>query len=400
MQDKTRQRIQSISDEVNELHPLLRKLFEKHPKVSRVEYTHGTEEMGADFVLTRMHDVLNTTEYVGVVAKRGKILQDTSSVVRQIAECSVPRRIEGGKKEVVLSEVWVICTGIITHNAQRKINKDYPGTKVHFIDVERLAAMVDELVPYYLSDVELPVGTYLSDIKARSRELDRSLDLVQIEGEPIYVDQDVVRIEVDPYRREERWEKGRTKLIDFRKQLKTRKLLFVEAGMGGGKSKLLRRLTQHYADVSTFADERMLPVYVSFKELVDDHAGDLRKLLEAKVSEDVRRAVGEDARYLFLVDAIDEKQLPPEELSEILAGMADAVEAEDRYRLVLTSRHIGSLDFDRRFLYRLDRYEINPLSMGKIVHLLGVICQRLNLHTRIIEDLQRSPCSTSSRRAR
>lgn len=120
MQDKTRQRIQSISDEVNELHPLLRKLFEKHPKVSRVEYTHGTEEMGADFVLTRMHDVLNTTEYVGVVAKRGKILQDTSSVVRQIAECSVPRRIEGGKKEVVLSEVWVICTGIITHNAQRR----------------------------------------------------------------------------------------------------------------------------------------------------------------------------------------------------------------------------------------------------------------------------------------
>lgn len=61
VQDKTKEKMQAISDEVGELHPVLQKLFEKHPKVSRVEYTHGTEEMGADFVLTRTHDVLGTT---------------------------------------------------------------------------------------------------------------------------------------------------------------------------------------------------------------------------------------------------------------------------------------------------------------------------------------------------
>lgn len=391
MQDKTKQRIQNISSEVDELHPLLRKLFDKHLKVSRVEYTHGTNEMGADFVLTRTHEVLGTTEYVGVIAKRGKIHQDTSDVERQIEECAVPRRIDGGKKEVVLSEVWVVCTGIITHGTQRKINKNHPGTKVHFIDVGRLMAMVDEFMPYYLSDVELPVGIYLSEVKARSEELDRSLDLVQIKGETIYVDQDVVRVEVDPYRQEERVGKGRQKLINVQKELKTKKLLLVEAGMGGGKSKLLRRLTQHYADIGTFADEKVLPIYVTFKELVDDHAGNLLELVEVKIPEEVRKAAGEDVLYLFLVDAIDEKDLPPDELADILTKMADVIEAEDRYRLVLTSRHIGSLDFDRRFLYRLHRYEINQLSMGKIVSLLGVICQRLNLHTRIIEDLQRSP---------
>ena len=391
MKEKTRQRIQDISSEVDELHPLLQKLFEKHPKVSRVEYTHGPEEMGADFVLTRTHDVLGTTEYIGIVAKRGKIHQNTSDVERQIEECAVLRSIEGGKKQVVISEVWVVCTGIITHGAQRKINKDHPGTKVHFIDVGHLAAMVDEFVPYFLSDVELPVGTYLSDAKARSEELDRSLDLVQIEGESIYVNQDVVRVDVDPYRQEGRRRDGhRVKPVDIRKELKSNKLLLVEAGMGGGKSKLLRRLTQHYADVGVFVDEKVLPVYATFKELVDEYGGDLRRLLEAKVPDEVQKVVG-DAMYLFLVDALDEKDLPPEELSDVLAGMMDLVDAEDGYRLVLTSRHVGSLDFDRRFLNRLERYEISQLSVGKIVHLLSVICKKLNLHTRIIEDLQRSP---------
>jgi hypothetical protein len=160
--------------------------------------------------------------------------------------------------------------------------------------------------------------------------------------------------------------------------------------MGGGKSKLLRKLTQHYADLSTFADEHTLPLYASFKELVDEHGGDLEALLTQRVPYETQKAAGDNIGYLFLIDAIDEKDMPPEELAELLAGIAEKVESEERYRLVLTSRYIGSLEFDRRFSLRLARYEITQLSMGKIVGFLNTIRQRLNLHTRIVEDLQRS----------
>jgi hypothetical protein len=51
---------------------------------SEVEYTHGPNEKGADFGLTRFDPALSTCSYVGVVAKVGKIQQDISEIERQL----------------------------------------------------------------------------------------------------------------------------------------------------------------------------------------------------------------------------------------------------------------------------------------------------------------------------
>lgn len=102
---KHKEKLASISDEVAELHPLLRSLLPKLPRVVDVEYTHGPQEMGADFVISRRDDTFGQTEYVGVIAKVGKILQDFSDVERQIKECEVPRTFFGGKKKIRLAEV-------------------------------------------------------------------------------------------------------------------------------------------------------------------------------------------------------------------------------------------------------------------------------------------------------
>jgi hypothetical protein len=69
MLEQVKERIANISNEVKELHPLLHEVFQRQPKILRVEHTHGNEEMGADFVLTHTHDVLGTPEHIGVVAK-------------------------------------------------------------------------------------------------------------------------------------------------------------------------------------------------------------------------------------------------------------------------------------------------------------------------------------------
>ncbi|MDP9484879.1 MAG: hypothetical protein M3Q49_03630 [Actinomycetota bacterium] len=391
MQEKIKQRIASITSEVDELHPLLRELFRKHPKIPHFEYTHGPEEMGADFVLTHPHELLGSIEYIGIIAKRGKIHQNFDDVERQIRECTqVPREIENGKKRVVCSQVWVVTTGNITGGAKKKIHANHPGTNVQFVDGNQLASLVAEHVPSYHAAVDLPVSSYLSDIKARSEELDRSHDIVQGEGEPIYIEQDVLHVEVDPYRAGKRKKVSKPKRVDFGRELSTNKVLLVEAGMGGGKSKMLRKLTQHHADVSTFAETKVLPVHATFKELVNDHGGDLHELLAKKVPREAREAAGRDTEYLFLVDGVDEKDMTPEDLSEALEGIVSLVEEHGRYRLVLASRYIGNPDVDRRLSHRLTRYEIAPLSTGKIVRFLNAICRRFNLQTRIIEDLQRS----------
>lgn len=392
MLEKVKQRITGIRDEVHELHPLLDELFRRHPDIPHFEYTHGQGEMGADFVLTLTHQVLGSIEYVGVVAKRGKIHQNLDDVERQIWECTnVPRKIDGGKKEVTPSQVWVVATGNITGGAKDKIHAKYPGTNVHFIGNHQLSTMVADYVPSYHVDVDLSVARYLSDTMARSEELDMSYDIVPGGGEPIYIEQDVVHVEIDPYRADRRKKNGgKPKPVVIEQEILTNKLSLLEAGMGGGKSKLLRKLNRHYADVTTFLENKVLPVSATFKELVDGYEGDLRELLAEKVPCEAREAAGQDVEYLFLIDGVDEKEMTPEEFSDMLASITEQVNQEKSYRLVLASRYVGDLDFDRRFLLNLDRYEIAPLSMGKIVRFLNIICRRFNLQTRVIEDLQRS----------
>ncbi|MGB7768232.1 MAG: hypothetical protein WBN22_05185 [Verrucomicrobiia bacterium] len=100
-------RLNAIQDEVKQLHPLLRLLLPKLARVQHVEYTHGTDEMGADFVFSRLDEIFHDLEYVGVIAKIGKIVQDYSAVERQIKECEIDRFFGNGRKKIFLSEVWV-----------------------------------------------------------------------------------------------------------------------------------------------------------------------------------------------------------------------------------------------------------------------------------------------------
>jgi hypothetical protein len=86
-----------IVDEVKDFHPLLNNLLSRLPQVLKVEYTHGPSEMGADFVVMRKDVTFDTSEYVGVIAKVGKVVQDLLDIERQIDECSVPRLVGGGK---------------------------------------------------------------------------------------------------------------------------------------------------------------------------------------------------------------------------------------------------------------------------------------------------------------
>jgi ribosome-associated protein YbcJ (S4-like RNA binding protein) len=117
------EKIKSIQSEVADLHPLLREVFTADPSIANIEYTHGQNEMGADFVLARTDPTLGDESYIGVVVKCGSIKQDHSDVKRQIEECQVERFFSGGKAKIFITEVWVVCNGSISNGAQRKIHR-------------------------------------------------------------------------------------------------------------------------------------------------------------------------------------------------------------------------------------------------------------------------------------
>ncbi|WP_157256673.1 hypothetical protein [Methyloversatilis discipulorum] len=157
------EKLKNISDEVGALHPLLRAVFSTDKTITRLEYTHGQSEMGADFILARLDPTLGDENYVGVIAKCGSIKQDHTDIRRQIEECAVERYFDGGKRKIYLNEIWIVCNGAVSHGAERKIHEDYKNRNIKFIDIDRLAALVDQNYPHFWNEIPTNLGLYLQN---------------------------------------------------------------------------------------------------------------------------------------------------------------------------------------------------------------------------------------------
>lgn len=386
-----RQRIAQLKDEVGELHPLLEHLFPRIPGITSVEYTHGNREMGADFILSRTHPNLGMEERVGVLAKIGKIHQDFSDVDRQIEECLVvPRNYGNGREKVLLDEIWVVATKVITQGAQDKINAKYKSGKVRFISGGKLAELIDNHFPQYWSAVGIEVNSYLASLRAENADADYRLSLIKAGDRRLYVEQEVLRVEERRYKRSKS-PKRKRKPINLPEDIRRHRLVLLEGGMGAGKSKLLRHLVDRYTDPEVYSNEGTLPIPVSFKELVDDFSGDLGAVVEARVKrEELREEVAAGEAYLFMIDSIDEKEMPPEELIEVLSNLSEQVMANVRYQVLLASRPLSGLEGEVPLPRTIHRYEIQPLSLSRVLEFLRNLCDSLKVQGRIIEDLKRS----------
>ena len=232
-------KIRGLTNEVEQFHPLLKELLPKLPRVSKVDYTHGTKEMGADFIVTIRDETLDTEEYIGLVVKSGDIRQDHDSLERQIKECSVPRMVEGGKKKIYLNQIWVVSSGAISANAKDKIYEEYKSKNIKFVWDERLVTLIEKHYPEYWEDMDKSVGIYLSAVSRRAQDLNSRQSILDLAQDDFYIEQDIVRMDSDSRKKFSiRTHNPPTKLgIALNKE----RFVFVEAGMGYGKSRLLRQ---------------------------------------------------------------------------------------------------------------------------------------------------------------
>ena len=380
--------VEDISDEVNVLHPLLNHLLRQISGVTTVEYTHGPNEKGADFIVSRYDDALDATNHIGVVVKVGKILQNFDDVARQVEECLLPRTIRGGLEEVRLTEVWVLNNSTISRNAQDKIKEKYKTQKISFIQGEKLTELVDKYADYFWYNVPTDVGGYLKTLSNRLTSLDSELSVLKgLNCDDFYVAPDIQAYSKPLYSRHSRPQKPH--LVNFQEIVRKEKVCFLEGDMGFGKSKTARAITLHYTAPEIFKQLGIIPVFLTFKSFADSNKT-LNDFLRSAVAPYFSLENYPKVEILFVVDGVDEAIGKSSNWQERLQTAIREANGATNLHLVLTSRPLRQLDESVSVYAGTSRYTLRPLSLNKLVAFVEKACASLSLPKRIFEDLQKS----------
>ena len=384
------ERIERIDDEVGELHQLLRQVLPKLERVVYVEYTHGPNEMGADFVIERIDSSLGTSDYIGVVVKADKILQNFSEVERQIDECGLPRLIRQGRDSVRLPEVWVVTSKSVSQNAKQKISEKFATRKVHFFDGSWLAKKVDEHAPFFWDSLASSIGLYLSNLDKRLSVISQQTALIPGQvGSTAYIDLDVEEVDSDRYKKS--GPPKRPRLVNILEEVEHNKITLLEANMGFGKSHLARKIANHFAEVGVYKTRKLVPVFSTFKALFDANEWDVERYLRTVVGEqcytDARK---EDATFLLVLDGLDEATSDIEKCRDCLAQAIVQARSHSHIKLLITSRPLKLLDEVSTVATSAKRYRIRQLSIAKIIGYLKQVFESHSLPKHLLRDLGKS----------
>lgn len=390
--DKTEKRefIQKITDEVKVFHPLLEAILPKLAGISSYEYTHGQFERGADFVLERTDAALQRRTYIGVVAKAAKLSADTGDVEEQIRECAEERRYKVLNK-VRCPEVWVFCAQGYTERAKEKIEKRLHDRAIQFFGPEDLIQFIDDYHPYFWFDLPHQLGSYLQTLSKRLQMLDESTALATFSGATsVEIDLDTFERQQKGYRDKQRPTAG-WKNVNLFEEAKHARISVLEADMGFGKSRLARRLARTMCSADLFRKEHLVPVFSSFKQFVDQHDGDLDKLITTSLGDSIEVLDDPDVSVFCILDGLDEITNDGCSSAHWFQVVVDFAKSKPNVRIFLTTRPTQSLEERVALHHDAKLFGIRPLSLAKIVKYLEQCCSQANLPKRLYEDLKKSP---------
>jgi len=384
-------KINALNNEVAELHPLLNELFKKMPSITGVEYTHGNKEFGADFILTQDYEPLGTIEYIGVIVKSRSITQSSlDDVERQIKECSLPRLIEGGKKKIVLSAIWVISNQNIAGNAQEKINYSFSEKKIQFIDDEKIVWLIDKYLPNYWDNVELYLSNYLAQTRTRIEEEDKRFTLIPNLSPEVYIEPDIVRVVNDGYDYKDGKKKKLYEQVNINEEIEQGRFILVEGQMGSGKSKLLRHLCLNYANPNVYLEKKIIPIAINYRHLCESYGCNLTTLIREYFSKYGVRLTDPD-KIVVLIDGFDEYNESIEEHIEKIKLLLMQKESFAKISVVVATRFMNILNSEDFNKSDARKVEISSLSFKKMIEFLTTLCTKLNIADRLVDDLTKSP---------
>lgn len=378
-------KIKSLNDEVKEFHPVLNELFARLPNITNVEYTHGSNEMGADFVLSKYDETLSRTEYIGVIVKTNKIVQNHSDIDRQIEECEVERKIEGGKKKIYLTEIWIATNNTISDKAQRKIHHKYKNKKITFLNGENITTFINQYYSEYWTDISIEIGNYLRTIVDKSSILNTKIDILDTSSyDNVFIKQKLINLSerrhLDPGR------KKPLKRQNIQSILSKDKMIFVEGTMGTGKSKLLINLVEEYSTSESFNTTKIVPYIITLKEYISDFDENIDNICDL-IDDNINL---EGKNYLILLDALDELSREDQDKVNILKNIYDTHNGREDCTVIVASRPFDNPNIDTEIDKYFTRYQLLPLTIKQIVNLVETICNSMDITCRLLGELEKS----------
>jgi len=379
---QTIEHLKEIKDEVKELHPILNVLFGKLPGIDRVHYNQGNNELGADFILFKNDLALRRTTCIGVVVKSEKIGQNTAEVERQIKECFVLRKTTDAT-EIQIREVWVISSQDISRNAREVLNKLYSDRKIEFIAAQDLAGMIEEYAPDAFTSTSPALQSYAEQLHAvLSAEEQRSLVVPGLDA--FYVEPNVFRVEFNGYGHTKSLKKV-SSLDDLLKTLSSAQLSIIEAGAGGGKSRISRELIRATLALADYSDGKLVPKNDHVKNCLDRTSESLSEALK-----DVRARSTSDAHVLFFLDGFDEVDLDEAGRKGFVEDLVRTAAADDHVSFVLLSRPFDEASILGARAHAVDIFRIDPLKGGKAIEFLCKVAGQLDVKSKLVKDLGNS----------
>lgn len=378
---QTADHLKQFSDEVSELHPVLNALFRKMPGIEHVHYNQGPYELGADFLLKKADSALLKSSWIGVVAKVGQIRQNTSEVDRQIDECFITRK-GPDSAPIQVREVWVVSSHEITNNAKEVLFKKYADKKVEFIGGQELATLIDRFAPESFSAIPLALQKF-ADETLELLAIEDSRSLVVAGADSFYLEPVISRKNFDGYGNAKISSKVKN-LDDLLNILVKGQVSVVQAGAGGGKSRLARELTRRVLASTDFSDGIIFPITFHAKFLQEDSRGQLEEKLAS-----LKDVVQEGAHPIVFIDGFDEIDLDNAGRAAFV-GCFITLAAEKKLSVVLLSRPFNEIVVLGAKLHSVDFFQIDPLRGAKAVEFLVRMAGNLDVKSRIAADLGKS----------
>jgi hypothetical protein len=380
-------KLDAIKNEKNDFHPVLENLLTRLPNVLQVEYRHGSNEKGADFVFEMQNSLLGSKSYVGVVAKCGDIKQGDYDVDRQIDECFITRTFDGGRQKIRISEIWVITNGRILPNAQDRFNEKYEKTNIQYIQRHNLRDLIDKYLPTFWSPIPIDLALELSRVRNEVEQIDNQYSLLPTTVESFYIEQTLFEpIEANRRDRKMSLFKKRSK-IDIISAILNKKAILVEGDVGVGKSKLLRNLAKNFSLDTDVRDTSHVPIYCPFWTFQKNYQNNPDKI----ISEYFKNFDKQTQILVLFLDGFDESELEIEERVSVLSELRSNIDNTPYVKIVVCSRPLSgreALNDIRSKFYRLD---LQPLNFNQVIKFIVKICETISSRPKLLEDLKKSP---------
>lgn len=377
--------IQSLKDEVNQFHPFLKKLFDSmilNGTLISLDYTHGVNENGADFVLKKRDSALDEEISIAVIVKTGQIKNSLDIIERQISEAKAVRSDKNGN-DYTIREFWVLTNSTISNNARTQIHEHFKNYSIQFIDSQKIENLCNRNMGEDWLSPHHSTKNFLMDRKKFFVEaIDRYSLISASENFPL---RQTILERHASYNQNKTKNKSTSKIniLDF---VKNKKLMLLEGGFGSGKTRILNQL-----GIDLCQDESLgttfIPVYITFEDLCTKYELDVDCIINDSVNEDVQKETQNEAQYVFLVDGVDEANVSDIEKSAKIFEFSKKIEAKNIHAL-LTTRNIAPLfKKEERLKSDCKILEIQSLSTSEIIKYISQVCKKEKLSSRIYSDI-------------